>query len=133
LQRSAKVSVFFEPAHAVSLSQNAWPPLLATFAGTERQIPSIRSSVSDPRSRPLWPVLAATVLVTGGYMATFSYISPLLTDRTDLPAGAVPLILVGFGVGSSSAPTPPDARAPFRHRGTKQHRVSEGRSTLDLS
>jgi predicted MFS family arabinose efflux permease len=67
---------------------------------TERQIPSIRSEVSALRSRPLWLVLAATVLVTGGYMATFSYISPLLTDRTGLPAGAVPLVLVGFGVGS---------------------------------
>jgi DHA1 family inner membrane transport protein len=52
------------------------------------------------RSGRLWLLLAGTVFVTGGYMATFSYISPLLTDKAGFSTGAVPLVLVGFGIGS---------------------------------
>ncbi|MEY9993958.1 hypothetical protein ABIE67_005990 [Streptomyces sp. V4I8] len=48
----------------------------------------------------MWLVLAATALVTGGFMAAYSYISPLLTERTGISEGAVPLVLVGFGVGA---------------------------------
>ncbi|MFD8535229.1 MFS transporter [Streptomyces rubrogriseus] len=33
-------------------------------------------------------------------LATYSCISPLLTDRAHLAAGIVPLVLVGFGVGA---------------------------------
>jgi hypothetical protein len=33
-------------------------------------------------------------------LSTYSYTSPLLTDRTGLAAGLVPLVLVGFGVGA---------------------------------
>ena len=51
------------------------------------------------RSSRLRIVLAATVLVTGGYMATFSYVSPLLADEAGLSAATVPLVLVGFGIG----------------------------------
>jgi predicted MFS family arabinose efflux permease len=33
-------------------------------------------------------------------LSAYSYISPLLTDRAGLATGLVPLVLVGFGVGS---------------------------------
>lgn len=36
----------------------------------------------------------------GGVLATYAYITPLLTDRADVPAGAVPLVLIVFGLGS---------------------------------
>ncbi|MEU2005035.1 hypothetical protein ACH47B_28460 [Rhodococcus sp. NPDC019627] len=48
----------------------------------------------------MWLVLAATALVSGGFLAAYSFISPLLTERTGLSAGSVPLVLVGFGVGA---------------------------------
>src|SRR4051812_18702252 len=37
---------------------------------------------------------------TGGGLSTYTYISPLLTDRAGLAAEFVPLVLVGFGVGA---------------------------------
>jgi DHA1 family inner membrane transport protein len=45
-------------------------------------------------------VLAACATTTGGVLSTYSYISPLLTDRAGLAAGLLPLILVGFGIGA---------------------------------
>jgi predicted MFS family arabinose efflux permease len=45
-------------------------------------------------------LVAGTVLVTGAYMGTFSYISPLLTDRTGVSVQAVPLVLIAFGIGA---------------------------------
>lgn len=69
-------------------------------ADRHREVPSIRAEVRALRSPRLWLALAATVLVTGGYMAAFSYISPLLTERARIPEAAVPLVLIGFGIGS---------------------------------
>jgi DHA1 family inner membrane transport protein len=36
-------------------------------------------------------LLGATVLVTGGYMGAFSYISPVLTEGAGLSVSSVPL------------------------------------------
>lgn len=63
-------------------------------------VPSIVSELRALRSGRLWLLVLATAAVTGGVMAAFSYISPLLTERTGLPAWAVPVVLVGFGIGS---------------------------------
>ena len=61
---------------------------------------SVRSELRALRSGRLWLVLGATVLVMGGCMGTFSFISPLLTERSGIPLGLVPLVFVCFGVGS---------------------------------
>ena len=61
---------------------------------------SVRSELRALRSGRLWLVLGATVLVMGGCMGTFSFISPLLTERAGIPLGLVPLVFVCFGVGS---------------------------------
>ncbi|MGW7244052.1 MFS transporter [Streptomyces sp. NPDC054804] len=61
---------------------------------------SIRSELSALRSGRMWLVLVACATTTGGVLATYSYISPLLTDRAGLASGLVPLVLVGFGVGA---------------------------------
>lgn len=61
---------------------------------------SIRSELSALRSGRLWLALAACATTTGGVLAAYSYIAPLLTDRAGIPVGAVPLVLAGFGVGS---------------------------------
>jgi DHA1 family inner membrane transport protein len=62
--------------------------------------PSVRSELGVMRNSRLWLVLSATVLCTGGGMATFSFISPLLTERAGIGLGLVPLVFVGFGIGS---------------------------------
>src|SRR3954467_11684549 len=61
---------------------------------------SVRSELRALRSVRLWLVLGGTVLVMGGCMGTFSFISPLLTERSGIPLGLVPLVFVCFGVGS---------------------------------
>ncbi|MFC9131114.1 MFS transporter [Streptomyces sp. NPDC057099] len=66
----------------------------------DQQTASIRSELTSLRSGRLWLVLAACATTTGGVLATYSYISPLLTGRTGLASGTVPLVLVGFGLGA---------------------------------
>src|SRR3954464_10229542 len=61
---------------------------------------SVRSELGALRSVRLWLVLGGTVLVMGGCMGTFSFISPLLTERSGIPLELVPLVFVCFGVGS---------------------------------
>jgi predicted MFS family arabinose efflux permease len=61
---------------------------------------SVRSELRALRSGRLWLVLGGTVLVMGGCMGTFSFISPLLTERSGIPLALVPLVFVCFGVGS---------------------------------
>ena len=48
----------------------------------------------------LWRLYAVTALATGALLVSFSYISPLLTHVTRLAPGAVPAVLVLYGVGA---------------------------------
>jgi predicted MFS family arabinose efflux permease len=61
---------------------------------------SLRSELAALRSGRLWLVLAACATTTGGVLSVYSYVSPLLTDRAGIATALVPLVLVGFGVGS---------------------------------
>ncbi|MCK9868784.1 MFS transporter [Nocardiopsis dassonvillei] len=61
---------------------------------------SVRSELAALRSGRLWLALAACAATTGGVLAAYSYVAPLLTERTGLASGLVPLVLAGFGVGS---------------------------------
>src|SRR4051812_17002341 len=65
-----------------------------------RATASVRAELRALRNGRLWLVLGATVLVMGGCMGTFSFISPLLTGRSGIPLELVPLVFVCFGVGS---------------------------------
>src|SRR4051794_27942331 len=64
------------------------------------ETPSVRAELRALRNARLWLVLGATVLVMGGCMGTFSYISPLLTERAGVSLALVPLVFVCFGIGS---------------------------------
>ena len=66
----------------------------------DQQTVSIRSELTALGSGRLWLVLAACATTTGGVLAAYSYISPLLTDRSGIASGIVPLVLVGFGLGA---------------------------------
>jgi DHA1 family inner membrane transport protein len=61
---------------------------------------SVRSELSAFRESRLWLVLGATVLVMGGCMGTFSFLTPLLTDRAGIAESLVPVVFVCFGIGS---------------------------------
>ncbi|GAA4845642.1 MFS transporter [Luteimicrobium xylanilyticum] len=52
------------------------------------------------RTRRIWLALATTALFQASVFAAFSYFSPLLTKVAGLDPDAVPLALVGFGVGA---------------------------------
>ncbi|MDH6455396.1 MULTISPECIES: MFS transporter [unclassified Streptomyces] len=68
--------------------------------GPARAAVSIRSELSALRSGRLWLALAACATTTGGVLSSYSYVSPLLTDRAGLAPALVPLVLVGFGAGA---------------------------------
>ncbi|MEU0947187.1 MFS transporter [Streptomyces canus] len=57
------------------------------------------------RQGRLWLALGAAMLIMGGVLATYTYVTPLLTDRAGIPAGAVPLVLIAFGVGALAGTT----------------------------
>ncbi|MFE4454516.1 MFS transporter [Streptomyces sp. NPDC056796] len=69
-------------------------------ADEQRATVSVRSEFTALRQGRLWLSMGATALITGGAMAAFSYIAPLLTDRTGISAGTVPLVLIGYGIGA---------------------------------
>ncbi|MGR0320177.1 MFS transporter [Agromyces sp. ZXT2-3] len=46
-----------------------------------------------------WFALAIGAIGFGGLFAVYSYVAPLATEVTGLPEGAVPLVLVVFGLG----------------------------------
>ncbi|MFJ6693170.1 MFS transporter [Streptomyces sp. NPDC091294] len=69
-------------------------------ADAQRAAVSVRSEFTALRQGRLWLSMSATALVTGGAMAAFSYITPLLTERTGISAGVVPLVLIGYGIGA---------------------------------
>ncbi|MCX5315940.1 MFS transporter [Streptomyces sp. NBC_00154] len=80
--------------------------LAAAFIGRfiprteQREKVSVRAEVRALRQGRLWLALAAAVLIMGGVLATYTYITPLLTDRAGIASGAVPLVLIAFGVGA---------------------------------
>lgn len=61
---------------------------------------SLKAELAGLRSARLWLALVACMTTTGGVLAAYSYISPILTDQAGVPAEMVPLVLTGFGVGS---------------------------------
>ena len=61
---------------------------------------SMLSGLADLRTPRLWLVLAACLTTTGGVLATYSFIAPILTIQAGVSAGLVPLVLAGFGICS---------------------------------
>ncbi len=76
--------------------------VVARFVPDEprQQPPSVRAEFAALRQRRVWLVLGFIALLMGGVLATYSYISPLLTERAGVPAGSVPLVLAAYGVGA---------------------------------
>ncbi|WP_086772004.1 MFS transporter [Streptomyces bobili] len=66
---------------------------------------SLRAEFGALRQGRLWLALSAAMFIMGGVLATYSYVTPLLTDRAGIPAGAVPFVLIAFGVGALGGTT----------------------------
>lgn len=60
----------------------------------------LRTEVGALANRRLWLALGTTATFQASVFATFSYLAPLLTDVSHLAEGAVPAVLLLFGVGS---------------------------------
>ncbi len=69
-------------------------------ADERREAPSVRAEFAALRDVRVWPTLSSMTLLMGGVLATYTCISPLLTERAGIPAGAVPVLLTGYGLGS---------------------------------
>ncbi|SDE85551.1 MFS transporter, DHA1 family, arabinose polymer transporter [Blastococcus fimeti] len=100
---AGQLSSWRGPFWALAVLSVAAVPLIARHVPREeddQQPVSLRSELGAMRSGRLWLVLAACATTTGGVLSAYSYIAPLLTDRAGIAPGWVPLVLVGFGVGS---------------------------------
>ncbi|RJU01509.1 MFS transporter [Arthrobacter frigidicola] len=60
---------------------------------------SIRSELSALRRPQMWMTLLIGTVGFGGFFAVYSYISPIITEVTDLPAGVLPLVVALYGIG----------------------------------
>ncbi|WP_326584662.1 MFS transporter [Streptomyces sp. NBC_00481] len=65
-----------------------------------RETRSVRAELAALRQGRVWLALSATALLLGGVLATYTYISPLLTERAGVPTWAVPLVLTGYGLSA---------------------------------
>jgi DHA1 family inner membrane transport protein len=61
---------------------------------------SVRTELAALRGRNLWLTLSACALSFGGVFAVYTFITPLLTSHAGIAAAHVPLVLVGFGLGT---------------------------------
>lgn len=87
---------------ALSVLAVAAVPLIARHVPTagDHRPGSIRSELAALGSGRLWLALAACAATTGGVLAAYSYIAPLLTEQAGIAENLVPLVLAGFGIGS---------------------------------
>ncbi|MEU1198713.1 MFS transporter [Streptomyces sp. NPDC005813] len=85
--------------------------LAAAFIGRfipaqdQRTTVSLHAEFNALRQGRLWLALSSAMLIMGGVMATYTYITPLLTERAGIPEGAVPLVLIAFGIGALAGTT----------------------------
>ena len=91
---------FWALAIAAALAVVFIARLVPSDARSSEQSVSVLSELNDLKSGKLWLVLAACVTTTGGVLATYSFIAPILIDQAGVPASLVPLVLTGFGAGS---------------------------------
>ncbi len=89
----ATLSVGATIAVAVLVPETATGEKIAVGALARREL----SGLTAPR---LWFALGTTITVQATMVATFSYLSPLLTDVSGIRPSLVPLVLLGFGLGS---------------------------------
>lgn len=86
-----------------ALSAIAMVGVLGTVPGGRTDpaaTPRVRDELRMLANPLIWLTYATTALATAGMLAIFSYLAPLLTDATGLPASWVPAVLAGYGAGA---------------------------------
>jgi MFS transporter, DHA1 family, chloramphenicol resistance protein len=73
---------------------------LVTEDGDAGPAPSVRAELASLRDGRIWLALAGCAIVCGSSLAAYSFISPLLTTNSGMTAGAVPFVLVIYGIGA---------------------------------
>ncbi|MDQ1530673.1 MAG: hypothetical protein QOE37_778, partial [Microbacteriaceae bacterium] len=61
---------------------------------------AVRAETVALKRPAIWLMYAATALVPGGLLATYSYVAPLLLERAHVSTAVVPLALLLYGVGA---------------------------------
>jgi DHA1 family inner membrane transport protein len=74
-----------------------WVPFCPPDGGA-----TLRSELSALRRPQVWFALAIGTVGFGGMFATFSYISPTMTELGGFGSGAIPVILAVYGVGMTA-------------------------------
>ncbi|XVV07191.1 MFS transporter [Actinosynnema sp. CA-248983] len=85
-------------AGVTALALARWLPRMPASGGVRAELRAFR--------RPqVWFALVTGMVGFGGMFAVYSYISPLTTEVTGLPSGAVPWMLAAFGLGMTLGAT----------------------------
>ena len=79
-------------------SPSCWSGVRARRAPATRRAPGGASSRPSP-SAQVWLTLLVGAIGFGGMFAVYTYIAPTVTEVGGLPAAAVPLFLLSFGLG----------------------------------
>ncbi|WP_017537772.1 MULTISPECIES: MFS transporter [Nocardiopsis] len=79
------------------LALAAWVPSQKPHPGT-----SVRAELGALKRGQVWLALAVGAVGFGGMFASYSYISPMMTDVAGFGPGAVTLILAVYGVGMTA-------------------------------
>ncbi|MEV3985807.1 MFS transporter [Nonomuraea sp. NPDC049758] len=79
-----------------ALATTAGVPALGRAGGDG----DFRQEMAVFRNGRLWLALSTSTLIIGATFAAFSYLSPILTQVTGFPSGAVPLLLVAYGAAT---------------------------------
>ena len=81
---------------------------LLTIGGLVAWMPAVAGEPTDLaqelgafRRRQVWTTLAVTTIGFAALFSVYSYITPILTDLSGVPEGAVPFLLALFGVGTT--------------------------------
>lgn len=61
---------------------------------------SVRAEFASLRRGRLWLSYLGIALAQGAILTTYTYVAPLVTERAALPEHAVPLVMLGFGLGA---------------------------------
>ncbi len=77
----------------------AMAAIVALVPNVPAETTSVRSQLAVLLRPSVWIACAVTALVFGGLFGAFTYIEPLLRSVTGFGAGAIPWLLVLFGLG----------------------------------
>ncbi|WP_438486073.1 Cmx/CmrA family chloramphenicol efflux MFS transporter [Streptomyces sp. S186] len=91
-------TAFWAVAALTLLSALSLRTALPAIAGGA-ELPNLRRELTGLARPRLWLSYLITTLTFGAGVVTFSYLAPLLTEVTGLPAGWVPAVLALYGIG----------------------------------